>query len=402
MNILMISSTFPYPPTKGGTQGRTFNLLKNVIKHHAVTLITQGSADVTEAEIEELRQYVEELVIFPRPEPTEGGLLPKLQRLGQFLTTGTPPNVSFLYSGEIQAWIDQRVQEGKFQVITAEHSVNEVYIRPQWRQQIRTVIDIHSSLYRTCQNQLETKTSKNELRDRFYLPLLRRYEQQTLGKFSHIVVTTDEDAQQMRSFAPKGQISLIANAVDLNLFPYRTKDPGGHNLVFVGGLDYFANIDAACYLGGEILPRLEEKYPYVTLTLVGSNPAPEVRALAQNPKITVTGRVPAIVDYLHQATLAVIAMRTGFGMKFKTLEAMAAGVPVVASDRGLEGMKVDEPLSAWRANEMEEYIEAISRLFEDADLRATLSHNARQLIEQEYTWEKSSSQYERLLSGNLV
>ena len=135
---------------------------------------------------------------------------------------------------------------------------------------------------------------------------------------------------------------------------------------------------------------------------MGSNPAPEVQALAQNPKITVTGRVPAIAEYLHQATLAVIAMRTGFGMKFKTLEAMAAGVPVVASDRGLEGMKVDEPLSAWRANEMEEYIEAISRLFEDADLRATLSHNARQLIEQEYTWEKSSSEYERLLSGNLV
>ena len=398
----MISSTFPYPPTKGGTQGRTFNLLKNVVKHHAVTLITQCSADVTEAEIEELRQYVEELVIFPRPEPTKGGLLPKLRRLGQFLTTGTPPNVSFLYSREIQAWIDQRVQEGKFQVITAEHSVNEVYIRPEWRKQIPTVIDIHSSLYRTCQNQLETKTSKNELRDRLYLPLLRRYEQQTLGKFSHIVVTTDEDAQQMRSFVPKGQISLIANAVDLNLFPYRTKDPGGHNLVFVGGLDYFANIHAACYLGGEILPRLEEKYPHVTLTLVGSNPAPEVLALAQNPKITVTGRVPAIVDYLHQATLAVSAMRTGFGMKFKTLEAMAAGVPVVASDRGLEGMKVDEPLSAWRANEIEEYIEAISRLFEDADLRATLSHNARQLIEQEYTWEKSSSEYERLLSGNLV
>jgi glycosyltransferase involved in cell wall biosynthesis len=98
----------------------------------------------------------------------------------------------------------------------------------------------------------------------------------------------------------------------------------------------------------------------------------------------------------------VIAMRTGFGMKFKTLEAMAAGVPVVARDRGLEGMKVDEPLSAWRANEIEEYIEAISRLFEDADLRATLSHNARQLIEQEYTWEKSSSEYDRLLSGNLV
>jgi glycosyltransferase involved in cell wall biosynthesis len=403
MNILTICSTFPYPPTRGGTQGRTFNLLKTVAQNHAVTLITQRSQDVTEEEIEELRQYVKELFVFARPTVAEGGLVAKIRRFGQFLLGGTPPNVLFLYSEEIQKWIDNAVAARKFEAITCEHSVNEIYIRPEWKKQVRTIINIHSSVYRTCKNQLETKTSDNEWRDRLYLPLLRRYERQTIRKFSRVVVTTDEDEQQMQTFAPEAEVILIPNGVDLETFPYRKADPGGHNLVFVGGLDYFVNIDAACFFSTEVFPVLQQKYPDATLTLVGSKPSAEVQALAKRPGITVTGRIPSVAEYLHKATVAVIPLRTGFGMKFKTLESMAAGVPVVASDRGLEGLEVDRPsvpLRALRANRVEDYVEAIIRLFEDAQLRETLSRNGRELIEQEYTWERLGEQYERAIAGN--
>ncbi|MCU0538045.1 MAG: glycosyltransferase family 4 protein, partial [Hydrococcus sp. Prado102] len=233
MNILMICVTFPYPPTRGGTQGRTFNLLKTIAQYHNVTLLTQRSDDVTDEEVERLRQYVKELVVFPRPKEVKEGLTAKIQRFGQFLLGGTPPNVLFIYSQEIQQWIDQAVAAGKFDVITCEHSVNEIYIRPEWKKQIRTIIDVHSSLYRTCKNQLETGTSDSEFRDRLYLPLLRRYEQQTIHKFSRVVVTTDEDQQMMKTFDPDADVLLVANGVDLETFPYRQTDPGGHNLAFV-------------------------------------------------------------------------------------------------------------------------------------------------------------------------
>jgi polysaccharide biosynthesis protein PslH len=403
MNVLMICATFPYPPTRGGTQGRTFNLLKTVTQSHAVTLITQRADDVSDEEIEQLSQYVQELVVFPRPSESRTGIMAKIQRFGQFFWGGTPPNVLFLYSQDIQKWIDEAVAAGKFDVITCEHSVNEIYVRPEWKKQLLTIIDIHSSVYRTCKNQLETKTSDSEIRDRIYLPLLRRYERQTVRKFSRVVVTTDEDQAQMKAFAPDADVLLIANGVDLETFPYRQTDPGGRNLVFVGGLDYFVNIDAACFFSTEVLPVLQQKYPDATLTLVGSKPAPEVQALAKRPGITVTGRVPSVAEYLHQATVAVIPLRTGFGMKFKTLESMAAGAPVVASDRGLEGIEVDSPnvpLRALRANTVREYVEAISRLFEDAQLRETLSRNGRELIEKEYTWEILGEQYARAIAQN--
>ena len=400
MKILIICSTFPYPPTRGGTQNRTFNLLKYLTQNHEITLITQRPPEVKDSEIQELQQWVKELVVFPRPQEAAGGIGAKLQRFSQFLQQGTPPNVLYLYDPQIQQWIDQAVTVGKFAAITCEHSVNEIYIRPEWQKQLQTVLNVHSSVYRTCKNQLETATSDRGWRDRLYLPLLKRYEQRHIRKFSQIVVTTDEDQQQMQAFYPDGNITIIPNGVDLAEFSYRQADPGQHHLIFCGGMDYFVNIDAACLLGLEILPRLQEKYPDTTLTLVGSKPAPKVLALAERPGITVTGRVPSMVEYLHQATVCVVPLLTGFGMKIKTLEAMAAGVPVVGSDRGLEGLQVDGanvPLRALRANSVTEYVEAVTRLFENPQLRAELSKNARSMIEQNYTWERAGELYEQVL-----
>jgi glycosyltransferase involved in cell wall biosynthesis len=79
---------------------------------------------------------------------------------------------------------------------------------------------------------------------------------------------------------------------------------------------------------------------------------------------------------------------------------MAAGVPVVGSDRGLEGLAVEGegvPLRALRANGVREYVDAIARLFEDAQLREELSKNGRSLVETEYTWESAGSRYEQVL-----
>lgn len=406
MQILMLSSTFPYPPTRGGTQVRTFNLLKYLSQNHAITLLTQRHDSVTDAEVEGLREWVKELVIFPQPvkSTSGGGFFGKLQRFSTFLQQGTPPNVLHQYSDEMQKWIDRAVQLGKFEVITCEHSVNEIYVRQQWRQHIRTVANIHSSVYATCKQQLETGTSENRLRDQLNLPLLRQYEQRYCSKFDRLVVTTEEDRQQIQALNPDAQLTVIPNGVDFSLFPMRSSDPGGHRLIFIGAMDNKPNIDAVHFFSLQAFPAIQKRYPDATLELVGARPMPEVVELGRHPGITVTGRVPSMVEYLHKATICVVPMRTGFGIKNKTLEAMAAGVPVVGSDRGLEGLAVDgkEPLRALRANEPVEYIDAISQLFEDAALREQLSRNARSLIENEYTWERAGTRYEQVLCSDIM
>lgn len=115
------------------------------------------------------------------------------------------------------------------------------------------------------------------------LPLLYRYEQRYCSKFNRIVATTEDDRVQLQALTgthspthapanPQAQIQVIPNGVDLQTFPYRSGDPGGHRLIFVGAMDNLPNVDAARFLTLEVLPAIQEKYPDATLALVGLAP----------------------------------------------------------------------------------------------------------------------------------
>ncbi|WP_253188270.1 glycosyltransferase family 4 protein [Leptolyngbya sp. 'hensonii'] len=393
----MLSSTFPYPPSRGGTEIRTFNLLKYLSQRHSVTLVTQTQAHTPEADVAALRNWVDELVLFPLPEePTQGGWIGKVTRLAEVLLKTTPPNVLYRYSPALQQWVDDRVRVRQYDVITCEHSVNEAYIRPEFQQTVPTIVDVHSSVYGWTRNHLEMGASPNPFRDRLFLPILYRYEKRYCAKFSTIVVTTEDDRLQLQPFNATAPIEVIPNGVDLDLFPYRSPAKG-RELVFVGAMDASHNIDAARFFSLEVLPQVRQHYPDATFTIVGARPTPEVEALGALPGVTVTGQVPSMVEYLHRAAVCVVPLRTGYGIKNKTLEAMAAGTPVVASDRGLEGLAVDSPLRALRANRVEDYGTAIGQLFENSELRSQLSQNGRALIEAEYTWERAGQRYEEAL-----
>ncbi|NET51794.1 MAG: glycosyltransferase, partial [Merismopedia sp. SIO2A8] len=392
-------------PTRGGTEIRTFNLLRHLQQNHQVTLATQQSPYVTEDEIAALREWVHELVLVPMAkDPTAHRLVRPFQQVGRFVqsfTAGIPPNVLHRYSPDLQAWIDTHVQSGQFDVITCEHGVNAVYIRPEFRQRLRTVLNVHSMSYRWTLNHLQMNASEHAWRDRVYLPTIYRYEKRHAEQFSSIVVTTPEDQEELMTFCPKIPSHIIPNGVDLDLFPYRNADPGGYKLVFVGAMDSSHNIDGARFFVTEVMPLLRQQYPEMTLDIVGARPSKSALALGEYPGVTVTGRVPSVVNYLHQAVVCVVPLRTGFGIKNKTLEAMAAGVPVVGSDRGLEGLTVEGnggSLYALRANRPEDYVRCISQLVEHPELRQQIAERGRSLIEATFTWEQAGNHYEQVLT----
>jgi glycosyltransferase involved in cell wall biosynthesis len=401
MKILMLSSTFPYPPSRGRKQLRTFHLLKYLCDRHRVTLLTRPSEDIPDEEREVIRELVEELIIFPAATSGEQtGLLDKAKRLGTFLQQGTPPQVLAAYSPTIAAWIDEAVSQRQFDVITCEDDIDEIYIRPQWREELGTVLNLHGSEYGKFKQQLERGDSDNELKDQINLGLLRRYEQSYLAKFAAIVTIDRADKKLLKELNPESKITVIPNGVNLSLFPRRVTNQGGQRIVFVGNMDRPANIDAARFFALEVFPAIRQRYPEATLELVGARPSPQVEELDSLPGIKVTGEVSSVVEYLHWATVCVMPMRKGSGLKNRTLETLATGVPLVGSDRALAGLAVDGPnvpLRAMRANTVEEYVYAIGRLFTQPKLREKLSENGRSLVENEYTWSKIGQQYEKVL-----
>jgi len=411
MNILMLSAKFPYPATLGGTQIRTFYFLKALSDRHNVTLLTVREPDVSDEQIEGLKNYVHDLILFDPPAKPATGPLAKAQRFSQFLLDGTPANVTAYDDPKIRAWLDEAVDSGRFDAITCEHSVNALFIRPEYRNKLRTVINVHSSETFTIQSKLDLGMSEKPGRDRLLLSRTRQYETNTYQNFTDIVVTTDIDEKQVHDMVPSAKppnspVTVIPNGVLLEEFTVQDPAPNNHQLIFTATFDYSINIDTARHLALDILPRVQEKYPDATVALVGSKPDPTVQALTANPNVIVTGRVPSLADWLHQSLLFVAPMRSGFGIKNKTLEAMAAGVPIVGSDRALEGLLMDEsdapgtPLRALRANDTEATVAAIIRLFEDQDLRKTLAQNARHYIEEKFTWSRAGEAYCKVLEGD--
>lgn len=404
MRILMISAVLPSPYTQTSIPTRTFNLMKNLSERHEVTLVAQHYQMAKDTHIETLRQWVEDLVIFPHhQEITRRGIVNRAKRLGQLLKQGTPKSVLSYYSPSMQQWIDEKVAEKAFDVITCEHSINEIYVRPEWQSQIRTIINIHGSIYGTCQKYLERSTTvKKSLREQLNLPLLKRYEQNYCSKFSALITTTTEDKQQIKALETEKPITVIPNGINLQLYPTRNHDPGGYQLIYVSHQEELAITEEVNFLCQSVFPELKKRYPNMTLKLLGIPSS--LHHWGETSGIEIVTATSSLQEMLTASTVCVLPIQAGLGMKFATLRAMAIGVPVVGSDRALEGLNVDGAtvnLAAMRANRLEEYIYAIGRLFQDPQLRQRLSQNATALIAKNHNWPKITQQYEKVLTTDM-
>ena len=113
MNILILCSSFPYPPTKSRQQLRTFHLLEYLATRHQVTLVTRRCSTTTEVELVKLQDVVTELVTFElKPEAESLSLMEKAKRLGKLIQQKTPPDILNNYCPEMADWIDEAVASG--------------------------------------------------------------------------------------------------------------------------------------------------------------------------------------------------------------------------------------------------------------------------------------------------
>ena len=133
-------------------------------------------------------------------------------------------------------------------------------------------------------------------------------------------------------------------------------------------------------------PRLRERFPHWRLTLVGYNPAPAVLALGDQGNIEVTGTVDDVRPYYREAVAAVVPLRTGGGTRLKILEAMAAGVPVVSTPLGAEGLALSPGTEVLIAGRDEDWLEHLTSLAANPELWRSLAAAGRALAETRYDW----------------
>jgi glycosyltransferase involved in cell wall biosynthesis len=201
------------------------------------------------------------------------------------------------------------------------------------------------------------------------------------------IVCSRRERDDLLGRVPGSRIAVVENGVDT-----RTQAPcgpadGRRRLVFVGQMSYHANIEAAVQFTRSVWPLVRSRFPAWTLTLVGSDPAPAVRDLARTPGIQVTGTVPDIRPYYRDAIAAIVPLQVGGGTRLKILEAMAAGVPVVSTALGAEGLEISPGENILIAGTAEDWVNHLSALARDAALWAAVARSGRELVAARYDWE---------------
>ena len=224
---------------------------------------------------------------------------------------------------------------------------------------------------------------------------MRRHEAAECRRFDHVVAVSPEDAAAMVAEYGVRSVSDVPTGVDTEYFrPSGTVARTPRNLVFTGSMDWMPNEDAILWFVEAILPRVRARVPDVTLTVVGRNPPPRVRALpTAHPYVEVTGSVPDVRPYIERAELFVVPIRVGGGTRLKIFEAMAMECPVVSTPIGAEGLPVRDGVDALLAAEPDAFADAVVALLEDPARAAALGRSAATLVRERFGWDAVTAHF---------
>jgi sugar transferase (PEP-CTERM/EpsH1 system associated) len=380
-DLLLLVHRIPYPPNKGD-KIRSYNLLKHLATKYRVHLATF----VDDADDWQHVPAVEAMCassVFVKLDPMQGKL-----RSARGLATGKSLSLEYYRNAEMKRWVARTMRERGIARVMTFCSVMAQYAEdfPAARRVI-DFCDVDSDKWRQYAEKKKWPMSwvyRHEARS------LLDYERQVAASFDASLFVSAPEAELFRTLAPESgaKIGHFSNGVDTEYFsPLRAYDnpyaAGEQALVFTGAMDYWPNVDAVKWFAEHVLPTVREAVPNARFYIVGSRPAPEVLALA-NEAIVVTGTVPDVRPYLAHCVAAVAPLRIARGIQNKVLEAMAMGRPVVSSREAFEGIEATPGRELIVADTPQEHADSVIALLRSPD--TAMGEAARASVERRYSW----------------
>lgn len=222
------------------------------------------------------------------------------------------------------------------------------------------------------------------------------YERRYYPQFKRVVFVSDVDREEARTLVPEANVASIPNGVDIDYFaPVAASGRPGHRIVFTGDMAYAPNRDAAVFLIEQVLPRIPAEFD-AHLYLVGQRPDDALRAMA-GPQVTITGFVDDLRPYLADASVYLAPLRFGSGIKNKVLEAMAMGCIVAGTTISFEGIACTPQHDCLLVEAEGAAIAAmLAQVFAAPDAYAAYRQRARQLVQDQYSWDSVRKAYGEL------
>jgi len=379
-SALLLAAETPYPLAGGGAL-RTASLLHYLALRYDVDMVVfrqPGAPDPGQDLPVGLVRRVSVVDL-----PVHGrSFTARALRNALRLARGVPPLVDRF--GGFGKEIERALEGRRYDIGIVEHSWCAPYGEQMARICGRTVLDLHNVESVLDQRCAEVESGARAWAHRVFSRASLKLERIWLPRFSEVLAASESDAERARAIAPGARVRVYPNALPLVPLP-----PGGNEeaIVFSGNMEYHPNISAVRFFRREVWPLLRERWPGLVWRLVGKNPEAVRRFTSGDARIQAQGPVEDAVRELAHARVAVVPVLAGSGTRLKILEAWAAGLPVVSTTLGAEGLGARDGQNLLLADSGPAFAEAVSRLLACAELRQSLGAAGRLLLEKEFTWE---------------
>jgi glycosyltransferase involved in cell wall biosynthesis len=393
--ILVLSESLPFPTLKGGDL-RTWQHINGLAAFADVGVFGLCSNDPRRHTLPELSLACWTASTDPAltyPPPSGRNLKARAWLLEP---TGHPSDLYF--SAAAAQELAELLARFRPDVVLVEGLWLQGYLATVRAAGCRTILDCFN-VEAAVSRQLASTRSGDDLEARVIRDILpartETIERRAIEAADQVWVCSVEDAQRLRElYAPRAPVVVIPNALRLDAHAagavHRRRaspDPLPLTVVFPGMFSYLPNSIAAAFLIDEIFPRLTALCADCRLILVGPMPLPAMLAAAErDTRIVVTGLVADVRPHLAQATVMAVPLFQGGGTHLKVLEAFAAGVPVVSTRKGAEGLGAQPATHLLLAETADEFADAILALWRDPAMVARMTGQARALVAERFSW----------------
>ena len=378
MKVLFIAQPFPYPPNTG-SRNLVFHWLEAASRAHDVHLLWLGDPAEGKDRIPELPGVkIDAIRAVPAME-----LSARIRRLATAIVLGIPPTSLVGMNEQARSEILRHVRTGHYDVVVLTENVVAGYA-PLISDHTPVVLLKHSV---QAVDARDARRRSGTWHPRWMLEewLVRRFEASTCHATTVTCTVNAEDrAELARRYRLARPAEITPIGVDLSHFPSREKDPGGQLIGFFGNITWGANVDAANWFVDQILPKVWEKMPLVQFRIIGPG---SDRIALRKPDARITCIGPSnIPDAMKDATIGIVPVISGTGVRLKLLEMLSLGVPVVSTSLGALGTGCVHEEHALIADDADSFANAVVVLLQDASLRKKLTQGGQKLI-QKHSWE---------------
>jgi glycosyltransferase involved in cell wall biosynthesis len=394
VKILWVNQYFLHPTERGG-QIRSMGILKPLHGrhevHYAALADPSSSEGIDMAHTFSTRAYAIPHPVVSRRSPAFG-----LQVARHLLFSRLPLSVDRYASAALKQAVSDLIAREHFDAVVCDFAASGVNM-PALRGAVLFQHNVETTIFERHAEHAATPMHRwfYELQVR----RMREYEQWVCRESAHVIAVSPIDAQRMRDMFGITHVSDVATGVDVDYY----RNPGGQELttdfVFVASMDWLPNVDGILWFAEEILPLLRRQKPDCSVAIVGRRPDPRLLALAaSDPLINVTGTVADVRPHLWSSRVSILPLRIGGGTRMKVYEAMAAGLPMVSTTVGMEGLACVPGRDILVGDTPEDFARHCMTLLENPELGRTIAASALRLVEEECSWEAVSKQFEEVLT----